>query len=235
MLTSLDASRDERVLRVLIDEAVIDADVVSELAAVLDDVEAGGVDTFVVEFRNDSGTATGDFPSWSMDAGRNDIRFFARWDETLSRISRLKAKTFTVYAGKVGPAAVHAGLVTDLRLATADAQLVLGSLADGGFPGMAAYWLPKYVGLGTARKMLMLGADLSALQAGEVGLVDLVADTVDAVVTDALDTTRSVAPEAAYFTRRILDDCYLLEPPAAVEQIKAARFKLGMSAVRSAS
>jgi enoyl-CoA hydratase/carnithine racemase len=83
--------------------------------------------------------------------------------------------------------------------------------------------------------MFMLGEDLSAEQAIEVGLVDLTEANVDAVVVDALQATGSVAPEAAYFTRRILDDCYLLEPPAAVEQIKAARFKLGMSATRSAS
>jgi enoyl-CoA hydratase/carnithine racemase len=235
MMTSLGVSRDERVLRVLIDEAVIDVDVVSMLASAIDTAEADGIDNLVVEFGNDRGSITGDFPSWSFDGGRNDIRFFARWDELLSRISRLKAKTFAVYDGKVGPAAVYLGFVTDLRVATADAQLVVGSLADGGFPGMAAYWLAKFVGLGTARKLFMLGADLPAAQAADVGLVDLVADTVDAVVADALDATRSVAPEAAYFTRRILDDCYLLEPPAAVEQIKAARFKLGMSAIRSAS
>lgn len=225
----------ERVLRFRIDGAVIDLDVVSELAAVLDDVEAGGVDTFILEFRGAPGSTAGEFPSWSLDAGRQDIRFFARWDEAMSRISRLKAKTFVVYAGWVGAAAVHAGFVVDLRLASADARLRLGSLVDGGFPGMAAYWLPKFVGLGTARRMLMLGADLSVGKASELGLVDLMAYTVDAVVADALDATRSVAPEAAYFTRRILDDCYLLEPPAAVEQIKAARFKLGMSAARSAS
>ena len=46
-----------------------------------------------------------------------------------------------------------------------------------------------------------------------------------------LKTTGPVAPEAAYFTRRVLDDCYRLEHPAAVEQAKAARFKLGMPIV----
>ncbi len=235
MVTTIDTSRDERVLRVLIAETVIDLDVVNALASVLDDVEAGGIDNLVVEFRNDRDAATGDFPSWTLAAGRDDIRFFARWDELLSRVSRLEAKTFTLYSGTVGPAAVHFGFVTDLRLATPGAQLVVSSLADGGFPGTSAYWLAKFVGLGTARTMLMLGATLPAARANEVGLVDLVADTVDTVIGHALDATRSVAPEAAYFTRRILDDCYLLESPAAVEQVKAARFKLGMSALRSAS
>jgi enoyl-CoA hydratase/carnithine racemase len=235
MVTAFTDPVDERVRKVRIDEAVIDLDVVSALADVLDTVEAGGIDNLVVEFRNDQGAATGGFPTWNLDGGRDDIRFFARWDELCSRISRLKAKTFAAYDGTVGPAAVHLGFVTDLRIATADTRLVVASLADGSFPGTAAYWLAKFVGLGTARQMFMIGADLPADKAAEIGLVDLVGATVDAVVADALDATRSVAPEAAYFTRRILDDCYLLEPPAAVEQIKAARFKLGMSATRSAS
>lgn len=234
MVTSLGAYSDERLLRVVIDEAVVDLEIVSALASVLDQVEASAVDNLVIEFRR-SPDRSGGFPAWNLNGGRDDIRFFARWDETLSRISRLKAKTFVVYDGAVGPAALHVGFVVDLRLATADSRLAVANLADGHFPGTAAYWLAKFVGLGTARKMFMMGADLAAHQAVQVGLVDLVADTVDAVVDDALEATRSVVPEAAYFTRRILDDCYLLEPPAAVEQIKAARFKLGMSAVRSAS
>ena len=41
----------------------------------------------------------------------------------LSRISRLKAKTFAAYGGRVGAAAVQAGLVMDLRLASAQARL----------------------------------------------------------------------------------------------------------------
>lgn len=238
MVNELLHAATAHVLRFRTDAAVIDRDVVDQLADVVDTVEAGGIDTLVVEFASDEGTTAttvGNFPTWNLDGGRVDIRYFARWDELLSRISRLKATTITVYGGRVGAAAVHLGFVTDLRVATSDAQLVVSSLADGGFPGTAAFWLAKFVGLGTARRMFMLGAQLPAAQAAEIGLVDLVAGTVDAVVTDALDATRSVAPEAAYFTRRILDDCYLLEPPAAVEQVKAARFKLGMSAARNRS
>ena len=42
-----------------------------------------------------------------------------------------------------------------------------------------------------------------------------------------IKTMHSVTPEAACFTRRILDDCYLLEHSAAAELAKAARYKVG--------
>src|SRR5262249_14338144 len=125
-----------------------------------------------------------------------------------------------------GPAAVQAGLVADLRLASAQARLSLGSLREGRFPGMGAYWLPKFVGLGSARKIFLLGEDLTADDAARLGLVDSVGGTLEAVVENALKPRRGAPPGAACSTRRILDDCYVLEQAAAVELAKAARYKL---------
>ena len=194
MLTVVRECDGERVLTVQIDEAAIDADVVSALAAVLDDVEArrDREPRRPVQWR--PGLDHRRLPVLAPGPARNDIRFFARWDETLSRISRLKAKTFAAYDGRVGAAAVHFGLVMDLRLASAHARLALGSLADGRFPGMGAYWLPKFVGLGTARKIFLIGEDLPAERASELGLVDVVDDTVDAAVDATLKATRPVTP-----------------------------------------
>ena len=229
MLTALRESDTERVLTVQIDEAVMDADVVSALASVLDDVEHDGIENLVLQFSGTSSSVAGDFPSWPPGPERSDVRYFARWDETLARISRLKTKTFAAYDGRVGAAAVHAGLVADLRLASVHARLALGSLAEGRFPGMGAYWLPKFIGLGQARKLFLLGEDLPATQASQLGLVDVVEDTVEDVVEATLKATRPITPEAASFTRRVLDECFVLEHSAAVERVKAARFKLGMT------
>jgi enoyl-CoA hydratase/carnithine racemase len=228
MLTTIRDLDRERVLTVRIQGAVLDADVVGELRSVLDDVEHGGIENLVLQFGAGSDSVAGEFPPFRPDEGRTDIRFFARWDETLARISRLEAKTFAAYDGTVGAAAIHAGLVTDLRLASAPTRLTFGSLADGRFPGTGAYWLAKFIGLGNARRIILLGADLPARRASELGLVDVVDDTLDAVVDATLEATRAVTPEAAYFSRRILDESYLLEHSAAVELAKAARFKLGM-------
>jgi len=53
--------------------------------------------------------------------------------------------------------------------------------------------------------------------------------TIDAeFVSATVKAMRSVTLEAARFTRRILDDCYLLEHSAAAELAKAARCKVGL-------
>jgi len=194
MLTVVRDRDRERVLTVQIHDAAIDTELVSGLGSVLNDVEHGGIENFVLQFGGGTDSTTGHFPFCRPDEGRPDIRFFARWDDTLARISRLKAKTFAAFDGRVGAAAVHVGLVMDLRLASAQARLALGSLADGRFPGMGAYWLPKFVGLGNARKIFLLGEDLPAERASQLGLVDVVEDTVDRVVDATLEATRRSNP-----------------------------------------
>jgi enoyl-CoA hydratase/carnithine racemase len=228
MLTVIDEGDGERVLTAHIDETTIDAEFIGALESVLNNLEHGGIENLVLQFSGGPDSVTGEFPSWRPGPVRGDMRYFARWDETLARISRLKAKTFAAYDGRVGAAAVHVGLVMDLRLASAQARLSLGSLSEGRFPGMGAYWLPKFVGLGQARRIFLLGEDLTAEQASWLGLVDVVEDTVQAAVEATTKAMRPVTPEAACFTRRILDDCYVLEHSAAAELAKAARYKVGM-------
>jgi enoyl-CoA hydratase/carnithine racemase len=228
VLTTTEDVDGERVLTARLGAATIDTGVIAALGSELDKVERAGIENFVLLFTGGAEAVTGDFPSWPPGSGRGDMRYFARWDDLLSRISRLQAKTLAGYDGRVGPAAVQAGLVMDLRLASAQARLSLGSLAEGRFPGMGAYWLPKFVGLGTARKIFLLGADLAAQDAAGLGLVDALGDTLEAVAERSVKALRAVTPEAARLTRRILDDCYVLEHAAAVELTKAARYKVGM-------
>jgi len=228
MLTMIDEGDGERVLTVQIHETTIGAELISALESVLNNVEHGEIENFVLQFSGDPDSVTGEFPSWRPGPVRSDMRYFARWDEALSRISRLKAKTFAAYDGRVGAAAVHVGLVMDLRLASTQARLSLGSLSEGRFPGMGAYWLPKFVGLGHARRIFLLGEDLTADDAARLGLVDALGDTLEAVVEKSIKALRAVTAESACFTRRILDECYLLEHAAAVELAKAARYKVGM-------
>jgi enoyl-CoA hydratase/carnithine racemase len=228
MLSFVDECDGQRVLIVRIHEATIDADLVSALAAVLDDVEHGEIENLVLHFSGSPESAAGDYPPRRDDPPAGGVRHLTRWDETLARLSGLKAKTFAAYDGRVGAAAVHAGLSVDLRLASAQARLTLGSPSDGRLPGAGTYWLAKFVGLGSARRMCLLGGELTTERASQLGLVDVVAETVEAVIATTVQAMHPVTPEAAYFTRRILDDCYFLEHSAAHELTKAARFKLGM-------
>jgi 2-(1,2-epoxy-1,2-dihydrophenyl)acetyl-CoA isomerase len=229
MLTSVRERDGERVLTVQFHEPTIDVEVLHQLALVFDGVEHSGIENIVLEFAGGCDSLTGEFPSSSPSPSTREARYFSRWDDTLSRISRLNSKTFVAYDGRIGAAALQAGFVVDLRLATTRTRLVMGTAADRRFAGMGAYWLPKFVGVGQAQRILLLGGDLPAARASSLGIVDVVEGSLDEAVAAALDATRLATPEAAYFTRRLLHDSNWLEQSAAIEQAKAARFKLAMN------
>jgi enoyl-CoA hydratase/carnithine racemase len=88
--------------------------------------------------------------------------------------------------------------------------------------------MTKFVGLGVARRLILLGGDLPADEAFRLGLVDVVQASVDAAVDATVKALRPITPEAARLTRRLLDDSYALEPAAATELAKAARYQVGM-------
>jgi enoyl-CoA hydratase/carnithine racemase len=190
MLTTVDEGDGERVLTIRFDEPAMDIGLIRDLEPVLEQVEHDQIENVV--FRFGGAGRTGDFPAWEPGPARPDMRYFARWDETLARIAGLTAKTFAAFDGHVGAAAVQVGLVTDLRLASARARLATGSLAEGHFPGVGAYWLPKFVGLGNARRILLLGEDLPAERAVQLGLLDVVDDSLDAAVHATIKALRPV-------------------------------------------
>jgi hypothetical protein len=50
----------------------------------------------------------------------------------------------------------------DLRLASALGVALAGKPFRGKLPGCGAYWLPKFVDLGNARGIFLIGAGLTA-------------------------------------------------------------------------
>ncbi|WP_193044686.1 enoyl-CoA hydratase/isomerase family protein [Mycolicibacterium baixiangningiae] len=66
--------------------------------------------------------------------------------------------------------------MADIRVADADAVLCAGDLAIGLLPTGGLTWkLPRFIGAGRARWMLLTNAELDAVTARDIGLVDEVA------------------------------------------------------------
>src|SRR5687767_8712746 len=107
-------TRNERVLTIRIDAPEIDGNLVGSLDSALQGAASGENTNIVFLFEGHAGSAIGGFPSWQPSPAREDMRYFARWEELIANISRLKAKTFAGYRGWVGAAAVQLGCVVDL-------------------------------------------------------------------------------------------------------------------------
>jgi enoyl-CoA hydratase/carnithine racemase len=65
-------------------------------------------------------------------------------------------------------------LACDLRVAAEDATLGLPAVKECLIPGLGSYRLPRLIGMGRARELLLLGESIDARRALEIGLVNSV-------------------------------------------------------------
>ncbi|HWT79041.1 MAG TPA: enoyl-CoA hydratase/isomerase family protein [Candidatus Methylomirabilis sp.] len=65
-------------------------------------------------------------------------------------------------------------LACDLRIASEDAILGLPAVKECLIPGLGTYRLPRLIGMGRARELLLLGDTIDAQLASEIGLVNAV-------------------------------------------------------------
>lgn len=118
---------------------------------------------------------------WPGDVSIQDVN---RWERALRRLERLPAVTIAVAHGTCGGPTLDLWLTADLRIGSADLNLLL-PVNDGLlWPGMALYRLVQNIGLAQARRLVLWGGELTGQAAADLGLLDeLCADPDEAART----------------------------------------------------
>lgn len=163
------------------------------------------------------------------ELGASDgLRAFSRLEKSLSSLERMNKPAAVVLDGPTGTLGLELALVSDLRLATASTSFELQEMQRGVLPGMSVFRLARYVGLGTAKQVILLGHTISADQALRYGVIDKV---VDKAVDDADDSLRnglkyltSLPPTALTLARQMLHEGGTMDYRKAYEAYKAAQF-----------
>lgn len=160
--------------------------------------DSGGQQVVVV----DLGPAAAE-RSWPAGAVVQDVN---RWERAVRRLERLAAVSMAVAARTTGGPALDVLLATDYRITAPDATLLL-PVTDGQFwPGMAVHRLAHHVGVAVARQLVLWGHEIPPRRALDLGLVDEVADDVDAAVrAAAVWLGREPAAEVAVRRRLLLE------------------------------
>ena len=70
--------------------------------------------------------------------------------------------------------ALQLALAADIRISTPDCQIGLPAIKESLIPGLATMRLPRYVGWGRAKKMILGGQNIDGQEALRVGLVDYI-------------------------------------------------------------
>src|SRR6185436_8996922 len=100
--------------------------------------------------------------------------WFRRWELALAKIEAIPVATVAAIQGPCLGGGLQITLCCDLRVAGDDASFGLSAVRHGIIPGLATYRLPRLIGMGAAREMMLLGDTWDAARARAEGLVSRV-------------------------------------------------------------
>ncbi len=129
----------------------------------------------------------------ALAAGELKSDWFRRFDEGMRRLEQLNALTVAKIRGYAIGGGLQVALACDLRVATPDTRFGLPAVLEALIPGMGTYRLPRFIGLGRARRMVLTGELIGAEEAQRIGLIDWVAaeeeldQTVESVITKVMN------------------------------------------------
>jgi enoyl-CoA hydratase/carnithine racemase len=110
-----------------------------------------------------------------LSQGRIDERNFELWEECLRIIETMDKLAVALMQGYALGSGVQLAVACDLRIAAPGTQFGLPAGREGLLPGLAVWRLAKFVGLGRAMELALIGDSIDAAEARRIGLISEVA------------------------------------------------------------
>lgn len=148
----------------------------------------------------------------ALEQGRIGREWFVGWERALRRLETMDRIVLAAVHGYCIGGGLQVALACDLRIARDDAVLGLPAVKEGLVPGLGTYRLPRFIGLGRAKRMILTGETIGADEALRIGLVDRVAPAdrfereVERFATELLQVAFDSAVEAKRITARAFED-----------------------------
>ena len=114
-----------------------------------------------------------------LAADRIEMRYHERWERALRLFETMEKLIIVGMHGFCLGGALQLALAADVRVSTADCQIGLPAIKESLIPGLATLRLPRYIGWGRAKKMILGGQNISGNEALQIGLVDHIVSDAD--------------------------------------------------------
>ena len=112
-----------------------------------------------------------------LAVGEIDMSYHQRWEGALRKFELMDKIVICAINGYCLGGGLQLALACDLRIAAASARLGLPAVKEGLIPGLGVWRLPRYIGLGRAKQLILSGELVDAQTAERIGLIDeVVAD-----------------------------------------------------------
>lgn len=112
-----------------------------------------------------------------LAAGETPVEYYELWDRALRILEQAEKVLVCAMHGYALGGGLQLALACDIRIATRDCQIGLPAIKEGIVPGLGTFRLPRYIGLGRAKWMVLSGENINGRRAYEIGLVDHVVKT----------------------------------------------------------
>jgi enoyl-CoA hydratase/carnithine racemase len=142
-----------------------------------------------------------------LQAGETPHRYYENWDRALRILEQAEKLLICAMHGYSLGGGLQLSLACDIRIATADCRLGLPAIKEGIIPGLGAFRLPRYIGLGRAKWMVLSGENVDGRRAYEIGLVDHVveAESFDAEVAALVQKYSRICSEGTRQSKILLN------------------------------
>jgi len=109
-----------------------------------------------------------------LSTGKIALHFHNRWERAMRLLETMDKIVIAGINGYCLGGGLQLALACDIRVASEAAILGLPAVKECLIPGLATYRLPRFVGMGRAKRLILSGENLTAREAEAMGLVDWV-------------------------------------------------------------
>jgi len=107
-----------------------------------------------------------------LSTGQIPHQYYENWDRALRILEISEKIIICAMHGYALGGGLQLALACDIRIATESCRLGLPAIKEGIVPGLGTFRLPRYIGLGRAKWMVLSGENINGSRALEIGLVD---------------------------------------------------------------
>lgn len=101
-----------------------------------------------------------------------EMVYHQRWERALRLFETMEKIVIVGMHGYCLGGALQLALAADIRISTPDCQIGLPAINESLIPGLGTFRLPRYIGCGRAKKMILGGQNIDGDEALRIGLVD---------------------------------------------------------------
>jgi enoyl-CoA hydratase len=188
----------------------INMQMVNDLSGLIDEIEdASDVAVLVLRGSREVFSSGIDLRDFSVEKPP-DIYGLQKWEQMCRQLEGLNKFTVAAVQGECTGGGFQLVLLCDARIAEKRTVFCLNEVKLGFLPGMATFRLPKYVGLGRARNIILTGRPVTAEEALSWGLLDQVCTqtSFDEIVQDTINKLLPFHPVALEMARRLINESY---------------------------